>query len=416
MSQRAHAVRRVSGISLVEVIFAIGVILIGLVGVMSILPLAGRRAQDAITLSVGAAMGDAVSNQLLSKQWLNWSMPGQSQYRIRTVAGGLTEQVTIVPMAGINRPYEYSLHREAFCIDPMMVRQSTETSAVGSFNSMYFPYYQPGYNPDRNPADNLSGSTAVADNLPHLPAPLRRMVRVGVLRHRGVAQLLTDAEAFQLAERVDDLRIERPEDRTLPALIKGSSATSATAGLPYGARFASGEYSWMATVVPEPTSGYATLSVVTLRNRDRQFDFPDVGEESPDANAQSERLTAVQTNIGFNGGAGGTVTIRGSLNVSPRVEVGNWVMMSSFLVGIASPSYQYQSYYSPTAVPNQFPIHRWYRVAAVDAEPTINYSTGTWTRALHLDGPDWQFDARTYLTIVDGAVSVTSNTVRLNAL
>ncbi len=41
-------------VTLVEVIFSIGVVLIGLVGVASILPLAGNRAQESMNMSAGA--------------------------------------------------------------------------------------------------------------------------------------------------------------------------------------------------------------------------------------------------------------------------------------------------------------------------------------------------------------------------
>ena len=56
--QAKRQVRR--AVTLVEVIFAVGVVLVGLLGVMSILPLAGRRAEDSINLNVGAAMAESI--------------------------------------------------------------------------------------------------------------------------------------------------------------------------------------------------------------------------------------------------------------------------------------------------------------------------------------------------------------------
>ncbi len=397
------------GISLVEVIFSIGVILIGLLGVMSILPLAGRRAQDAVNLSVGAAMGDAVANEIMSKHWVQ-----RDKLRVRW-RGTLTASVPMAspPLVGVNRPYPLVVPREPFCIDPMWVRDSVPDRTVGSYDTAFFPYFQPGHSPDRNPAAPLNASSALADAPNLLPASLRRMVRVGVLRDT-MATLLSDAEAFGLVERSDDLRIDLPKDRSLPAMIKGSQANSG--GLSYGGRFANGEYSWIATVVPEPTVGYATLSVVTLRNRLRSDDIPEtVGEEDPQRNAQSERLTWIPPELaayaysGFIGGAGGMVKIRGSLNTTSRVEVGGWVMMSGFLP--INHSYQ------PYATPIYRPIHRWYRVSSADAEPAIDHAAGTWTRTLQLDGPDWTFGfGMTFVTLVEGAVSVTNKTVRIDAL
>ena len=66
--QAKRQVRR--AVTLVEVIFAVGVVLVGLLGVMSILPLAGRRAEDSINLNVGAAMAESIMDDLLSRRFL----------------------------------------------------------------------------------------------------------------------------------------------------------------------------------------------------------------------------------------------------------------------------------------------------------------------------------------------------------
>ena len=57
-------------VTLVEVVFSIAVILIGLVGLVSILPLAGHRAQEAITMDVGASFGDAVLKEIQIRRWI----------------------------------------------------------------------------------------------------------------------------------------------------------------------------------------------------------------------------------------------------------------------------------------------------------------------------------------------------------
>ena len=57
-------------VTLVEVIFSIGVVLIGLLGLLSILPLAGKRAQDSISLSVAPVIANNVQAQLLANKFL----------------------------------------------------------------------------------------------------------------------------------------------------------------------------------------------------------------------------------------------------------------------------------------------------------------------------------------------------------
>jgi len=99
-------------------------------------------------------------------------------------------------------------------------------------------------------------------------------------------------------------------------------------------------------------------------------------------------------------------------------------------------------------------VHRWYRVSGVDGkailrprDPTLSATPGAirselpptgmrdiWERKLYLDGPDWDFGFEattgitaaghsdntfgnnTYVTIVEGVVSVTERTVSLNSL
>ena len=64
-----RSVRR--AVTLVEVIFSIGVVLIGLLGLLSILPLAGKRAQDSISLSVAPVIANNVQAELLASKYLS---------------------------------------------------------------------------------------------------------------------------------------------------------------------------------------------------------------------------------------------------------------------------------------------------------------------------------------------------------
>ena len=57
-------------VTLLEVVFSMGVILIGLLGLLSILPLAGRRAEQSVSLSVGTAIGEQMVNELEARRYL----------------------------------------------------------------------------------------------------------------------------------------------------------------------------------------------------------------------------------------------------------------------------------------------------------------------------------------------------------
>lgn len=403
------------GVSLVEVIFSIGVIIIGILGVMSILPLAGRRAQDSVSMSVGAAMGDSLGAEILSKRWNQ-----NGQLRILTPANTAVQSVVDTPVA----PYTYTatpftLPNQPFCIDPLLIRDGASVTPLNDqsgFNTLYFPYFKPTHDPAIDPS--ITGAPQLAEV--GGPAPLRRLIRVGLLRGPSTvseprSNLLSASEAFLVGERADDVRFTRPDDRALPAIIAGDRATNLPGSTGFGTRFGSGNYSWIATVVPEQTRGYATLSVVIIRNRLRDFDMPTTFPATiPERNAAAERLAMVSSPTGFVGGAGGMVTITSSLNIVSRMLPGQWVMLSGFTRDISSAS--------PTA---KMPVHRWYRIAALGGDTVKNEATGTWSRELHLDGPDWFFPiptplepvpTETFMTIVDGAVSVTNHFVRLDSL
>jgi len=388
-----------SGVSLVEVIFSIGVIIIGILGVMSILPLAGRRAQDSVSMSVGAAMGDSVAGKILSNRWNQ-----KGKLRILTPAGTVVRTVIDTPVPPFTyTPATFTLPNQPFCIDPMMIRAGTSVTPLNDssgFNTSYFPYYKPTHNPTIDPS--LTGQPQLSESAGPAPlgspAPLRRLIRVGLLRTASSTDLLNVSEAFHIAERNDDVRFDRPKDKTLPAMIMGDRATNVAGSTPYGARFGRGEYSWIATVVPEETRGYATLSVVIIRNRLRDFDLPtDSPATIPERNAASERLASVVSAIGFVGGAGGMVEISSNLNTVSRILPGQWVMLSNFNA-------------------NGSPVHRWYRIAGFGGDVVKNETVQTWSREIHLDGADWDFSSTTQMTIVDGAVSVTNHFVRLDAL
>ncbi|MEM9646413.1 MAG: hypothetical protein AAF989_15585, partial [Planctomycetota bacterium] len=107
--------RRVQGVTLVEVLFSIGVILIGLVGLLSLLPLAGYQAQDAISMNAGVAISNAARERaqdrryhfggrlvaipermdatgICTEQFANFrNLPGvlQSRYTLASVAPGI---------------------------------------------------------------------------------------------------------------------------------------------------------------------------------------------------------------------------------------------------------------------------------------------------------------------------------------
>ncbi len=372
------------GVSLVEVIFAMGVVLIGLLGVMSILPLAGNRAKDAVGLTVGSAMSDNVLREMMSQRWLS-----SDRLIAFTDAGG---PATLVP---------------PFCIDPLYPSHATVPGSVNpntnsvSYDLRYFPYYLPKHDPSLDPS--IPGSL-------DLTMPFSRMRRVGVMQN-SLGGMLTRDQAQRIADSPDDLLLQRPKDKTLGPFRLGQPVSS----LPYGSRINSGEYSWIATVVPNPSPGYVTVSVIVMRNRDRGYAIPSGPAGNPEQNATTERLASISSWSGFKGGAGGVVELLSSDKTVSRLRSGDWLMLTH----------------------HNSQTHRWYRVAAVEGEPqfmsvtrdVVGVSTSqslrpVWLRRVYLDGPDISIgptgnnfsQSRTFATLVEGVVSVTERVVRLSEL
>ncbi len=238
-------------------------------------------------------------------------------------------------------------------------------------------------------------------------------------------------QARSIVESSNDLVATLPDDRSKQAQFTGLKTDS---GLEYGRRAPSGEFTWIATISPLPGNRHASVSVAVIRNRDRARDFPFVTETDPKKNGVNERLAYVSFASGFSGGAGGTVHLTASANVSSFLRVGNWIMLSRRV--------------STTPITD---VHRWFRVAAVDGDPqefvpqsnTLLETGGAplpdttrtdpvWRHKVLLDGPDWSFGLAnngntmlteaerygddTFATIMTDVVSVTERVIPINDL
>lgn len=393
---------RSRGVTLVEVIFSMGVVLIGLLGVMSILPLAGNRAKDAVGLSVASALADNVMEEMLAQRWL-------SSGRLAM----FDDKGDLMPFDG-SRP---------FCIDPAFASIGGRQNPSNFYDTRFFPFYKENHDPTLDPS-----AAYFVDALGQTPL---RMLRVGVLQRSSSLgtplTLLTRDQALRVADSPDDLLIERPKARTDNPFMLGVRATaldlnSPNLDLPYGGRFGSGDFSWIATVSPNSSPEYVTVSVAVIRNRQRGFSVPTSLAANPEQNATDERLATISYTSGFRGGAGGSIELNGAKNTVSRLRVGDWLMLERA---------------GGTAIV----INRWYRVAAVEREvqtmdvprnqiginsQSLNLRT-IWRRRVYLDGPDFTFNnlmnpsnqtqtTSTLAVLVDGVVSVTEHVVRLRDL
>ena len=396
-------------VTLVEVIFAIGVILIGLLGLLSILPLAGKRAQDAISLSVGPIIAANVEAELRSQKFLGnkrlaaitfGTIPPLAEPNPATPGGPMPEFPKAFPEGYYQDTLEYTSPDDvtpSFCIDPMFASATSAPDGASTPNGYYsgcFPYYKQTHDPMQDPSTDQS--TNWGSRQP-------RMFRVGITAESDSIDkyFVNLSEALRLTENQDDILVTRPTDKSIPARLTDGLIQPVVDGLEYGKRIPSGEFSWIATVNPLPGGVYASVSVVVIRKRTREFNAP-TGTTAPDSaegNAIGERIAEVTYANGFKGGSGGMVHLASNANTSPRLRSGDWVMLSRFVRDGASGVIDY---------------HRWYRVVNVDGEeerfpsgtvytpngvtPTQSFTGDVWRRKVMLDGPDWEFGYRSNFT------------------
>jgi type II secretory pathway pseudopilin PulG len=410
--------KRRAAVTLVEVIFAMGVVLIGLLGLLSILPLAGQRAQESISLSVGNNVGQQAFDELLLQNYLS---SGRLKPIRRHLGIGLDEPV----VANLGIP------SSSFCFDPMFASSTTivaETAIpANGYNQTRFPYYDDNHNPFLDPSTNSTS----------WPVSQPRVTRVGVTgRVDSPATAIDETNvfisrisAFNLVESGDSLNVTRPKDRSLNANFSNANLNAVSGGLEYGKRLSRGDFTWFATVDPLPDGRYASVSIVVQKNRERLFDLPTAttAPSSVEENGVSERVAYVSFASGFSGGAGGVVHLVSNANTSDRLLANDWVMLSRN---------------TPSG-----PVHRWFRIASVSREseklritssdlttdnPVLGcrVPAGTfdvWRHKVYLDGSDWAFgfaesgndrkfadsslNNNTYAAIVSDVVSVTQRVV-----
>jgi len=379
-------------ITLVEVIFSVGVVLIGLVGLLSILPLAGRKAEDSLALNAGAALAESVLDELVSRNFLT---NGQL----------LTFDTTASP----------NPRRDSYVIDPTFcsgfefqegdITTTNPAAMMSSYTPDLFPFYKQNFHPFKDPSIGASNDWGSVQP---------RLFRVGISgNNTGTKRFMSYEQALALTESADDLNVLRPDDRTRPSRFTNLQA----GGLEYGKRISKGRYSWFVTVnpffdpsaTPATDADHASVSVIVVRDRERTFSLPDTDAAVSDAseNRTDERVAYVTKALGFVNGAGGLVTLEASRSVGLKLSSNDWIMLSS------------------TKTAGTF--HRWYRVISV-SDDLNESSSDSWALEVQLDGPDWSFGFtgtsdgtadtsladNTYATLVQGVVSVTERTVLLN--
>ena len=419
-----------SGVTLVEVLFAIGIVIVGLFGVASLLPLAARNAEVSNESNEGQAYAQRYYAEFVSRGFNrpeNWvwfndaagvpmttgSLPNSLRRRnlchqCRRFYQSLDLLITTASFRLAGGGAVSTMNRHAICIDPGFYADALTLNEIAAntfgpgqaYRPGLFPYYQDNFVPTSNPAAPVLATGGFVNN--------PRLLRVGLHDPSSGLNLMSAAMVNRLFLSVDDLAMTKPEDKSLPPFRITQGPTTDPVITAPALRFrtqSQSTYSWLATLCPREfglneafgpkQETYYTLSIVVMRRRDRGWFVP-LGPDKREI-PQGERLVRVDRLSGnFTGGDGGSVRVSASTGLDDTIRSGDWIMFTRDQNGGA----------------NRAVVCRWYRVIGVDLDPTFTFDTSgnpiAWSRDLILEGPDWVFDAAlpTEATLLSNVVTV----------
>ncbi len=390
--------RQRMGISLMEVMFAIGVLLTGLVGIAAVLPIAAKNASHALSLSRSDQM---LSNQQ-SKIKLNLRVPDSNFFR------GENSRTFFLSSTPPNR-FRYPVITDAvslpdaFCVDPWFLtaadnlRPDGATSTANNYDRTLFPCYEDNYNPEVSPALQETPSPAVDRNWSlDSSNPSRRLPRVSLSSITSSLfneRLAKDQDSISLVLNPDS--VGDPPGLFLKRTQTGERSTSVLAG----------RFSYMITM--RRTSGTAFAGTMVVFG-DRQIAVDPTGAFNSRHNlATYTAAPASQNNIPINQqtysderlgyvtfaeniftAGGGKFTYEMSEYVDPTVVPGDYLMLIRR---------DYRRTGTITEMDPAKPLNfEWYEVTSVDSKPTlatgvVRPNVNVYRTTVSVRGASWVF-------------------------
>jgi hypothetical protein len=240
-SRLAPRARR-RGISLLEVLISMFVMLFGLMGVAAIFPVGNHYAVKGEQFDRGSALAGTAFAELKSRGLMRPAVPNGTQFQgvwqfpDNKLVIGVNGQFNT---AGYSGPVPPTL---AYVIDPIGSAETNPTQNFGNF----FPY-DGGIDGQTNPWRSASLQT------PWLNSAVWPIRRITVAGYDGLKLRPRVAEA--LCRLRDDLSVELPEEGDRPGIQRWATVdANNTPRIAYDdtpiARSYVGSYSWLATVLP----------------------------------------------------------------------------------------------------------------------------------------------------------------------
>ncbi|MCA9214161.1 MAG: hypothetical protein KDB27_13910 [Planctomycetales bacterium] len=423
-----------AGISLLEILISIGVVGIGLIGVAALIPLAHHKANEAVSTDRMASAGRRAFREFkvrgfdrpgivgVSQLWtgVNFAEPfGVESNQTQVFNSVLATQYYPLDPPGfpvIPNRQPGRIIKQSYCFDPVGVGDRYEvyrrfTGAVGNMpNARRFPTVA---------ADTFNTAT---EQLPIVPISVPRITALSRRMNQPGPQIsiMPLSQALAACSVNDDLIFEIPDgNKTLPRsqqpLLMDADGNGTNESM--AKRASNGDFSWMATLVPEtrtiinpagiPVSVFPqdsdkyTLSIVVFKRRVlfSQIILPGSPDVSFAANQFNQEIVgrvlppgAPQSLTAFSGETTKEVHIRPSFEFDKTkdwtgqrsaglawsdVKIGNWICL-------------YQLANGPPLLNNvaSTAILKWYKVIGVERADNAGVYSDV---LLSLQGPDWNF-------------------------
>ncbi len=377
-----------------EVLFAIGVLTVGILGIASVLPVATHNAAQ--TLKRDKAI-EEVTNHVAAKiarigEQLDSVVVVNNSQQVFNSTG---QRYNEISLAGLPN---------SFCIDPWFVtaannlRNDANTmpdNTRNGYDRTQFPCYDPRFNPTLSPSAPIATSVSGGWSTP-------RFARVA-LPFPGASGAPSFKAAQSSAREYDNLSIFQPKDTTFPPGLFVQTGQSGT----LAKNSVSGRFSSIVMMSRSaPGSNVYQASVVTMLDRDvtivpgggsQAFQLQPYTAAPADAiNPFDNQLTYADEVMGFVtfaprpfiGGGGGEFVYRHSAFMSPEVSSGDWLMLArqQYAVRVPGPAPTYQPV-TFTPLETRF---AWYQVRSVVQAPTI-VAPDVYETRVAVRGPDWVF-------------------------
>ena len=375
---------RRAGMTILEVLFAIMITTVGLLGAIAVFPVASEyarkgRLNDEVTVCAESAVHAMDARGMRRPD--HWMALIDNSPNPPAVYTG--PQLGPLAPAGAWRGFSQT----SFCIDPRFTAQNIPNNV--NYEWTYFPAFP--------------RQVAVAANNPGSP----RMQRITLANgspgaNPPYAPAFVPMGRFQ-ADYVfsfpDQLMFERPgvqrsstnNDNASPAFQLYSPIKDPNnPGTIYpGKREDEGKLSWMATLVPKIDRWNATLddkyvlSTVVFYNRSPNLVVDLTGASGP---LNEWTATILGTDFHSSGYGGGEVTLTATgPGAADRLKVrsGDWVMLSA--------NVRANIFINNTLTVATVPHFKWYRVSDADEDPyeQLPIGSGIFKRDVTLVGPDW---------------------------